>query len=103
VGVGAAGSSVWERCVLGLPSAIVVLAENQRPAATALAERGAAMVVEAEAANFDMAFDRAVMKLMHDDGVRRDLARASAEVCDGKGAERVAEAFLELVSAKTPA
>jgi UDP-2,4-diacetamido-2,4,6-trideoxy-beta-L-altropyranose hydrolase len=103
IGIGAAGSSAWERCVLGLPSAMVVLAENQRPAATALAERGAALVVDAEAPNFDMAFDRAVMKLMHDEGVRRDLAQASAEVCDGRGAERVAEAFLELVSAKTPA
>ena len=29
------GSSVWERCTLGLPSVMVVLAENQRPAAQA--------------------------------------------------------------------
>ena len=43
IGIGAAGSSVWERCVLGLPSAMVVLAENQRPAAAALAERNAAL------------------------------------------------------------
>jgi UDP-2,4-diacetamido-2,4,6-trideoxy-beta-L-altropyranose hydrolase len=34
--IGAAGSTSWERCCLGLPSLIVVLAENQWPGARAL-------------------------------------------------------------------
>jgi spore coat polysaccharide biosynthesis predicted glycosyltransferase SpsG len=101
--VGAAGSSAWERCVLGLPTAMVVLADNQRPAAAALVERGAALAIDAQAPDFDAALDRAFMRLMRDTELRRSLAQASAEVCDGRGAERVAEAFLELVAARMPA
>ena len=100
VGIGAPGSSTWERCVLGLPSVMVVLADNQRPAARALAQRGAALVVDIAAADFDTAFDRALMKLLRDAGVRRDLAARSAEICDGLGAGRIAEIFLKLITAR---
>lgn len=44
--IGAAGSTSWERCCLGLPTITVVLAENQKEAATAIAEQGAAFVIE---------------------------------------------------------
>jgi UDP-2,4-diacetamido-2,4,6-trideoxy-beta-L-altropyranose hydrolase len=100
IGVGAAGSSTWERCTLGLPSIMVVLADNQRAAARALSERGAAIVIEAQAADFDAAFDRAVMRLLRDADLRRTLAAASAEVCDGLGAGRTAETFLRLIAAR---
>ena len=100
VGIGAPGSSTWERCVLGLPSVMVVLADNQRPAARALAQRGAALVVDIAAPDFDTAFDRALMKLLRDAGVRRDLAARSAEICDGLGAGRTAEIFLKLITAR---
>jgi UDP-2,4-diacetamido-2,4,6-trideoxy-beta-L-altropyranose hydrolase len=103
IGVGAAGSTTWERCVLGLPSVLVIVAENQRQAANAMAERGAALVIDAEADNFDAALDRAVMRLLTDAGLRRELAGKSAEICDGLGAPRVAEAFLALVAARRAA
>jgi spore coat polysaccharide biosynthesis predicted glycosyltransferase SpsG len=92
IGIGAAGSSTWERCVLGLPSILVVLADNQRAAARAMAERGAALVVDVDQPDFDEAFDRALWRLMRDAELRRDLARKSAEICDGLGAGRTAEA-----------
>jgi UDP-2,4-diacetamido-2,4,6-trideoxy-beta-L-altropyranose hydrolase len=98
IGIGAAGSSTWERCTLGLPSILVIVAENQRPAAEALAARGAALVTDAEAADFDAVFDRALMRLLNDRAARLDLSRRSAEVCDGTGAGRVAEAFLQLIA-----
>jgi UDP-2,4-diacetamido-2,4,6-trideoxy-beta-L-altropyranose hydrolase len=103
IGVGAAGSSTWERCTLGLPSIMVVLADNQRAAAQALADRGAAIVIDAAQADFDEAFDRAIMRLLRDAELRRRLAAASAEVCDGLGAGRVAEAFLQLIAARADA
>lgn len=100
IGIGAAGSSTWERCVLGLPSLTVVLADNQRPGARAMADRGAALVVDIADPQFDAAFDRALMRLIRDGDLRRELARASAEVCDGLGAGRTAEAFLALIAAR---
>lgn len=41
--IGGAGGSAWERCCLGLPSILIVLAENQREGAAALQAAGAAI------------------------------------------------------------
>ncbi|WP_293903950.1 UDP-2,4-diacetamido-2,4,6-trideoxy-beta-L-altropyranose hydrolase [Phenylobacterium sp.] len=100
IGIGAAGSSTWERCTLGLPSVLVVLADNQREAARAMAERGAALVADLADPDFDAAFDRALLRLLRDAESRRELAARSAEVCDGLGAGRTAEAFLKLIAAR---
>lgn len=43
--IGAAGSTAWERCSLGLPTLMVVLADNQRPGAMALQNAGAAALI----------------------------------------------------------
>ncbi|WP_337186518.1 UDP-2,4-diacetamido-2,4,6-trideoxy-beta-L-altropyranose hydrolase [Phenylobacterium sp.] len=100
IGIGAAGSGAWERCVLGLPSILVVLADNQRPNARALAEREAAIVLDLADRDFDAAMDRALWRLLRDADLRRDLARRSAETCDGLGAGRMAETFLRLIAGR---
>src|SRR5437773_10646064 len=41
--VSAAGSTCWELCLLGLPSAVIDIAENQRPIAQALGQDGTAI------------------------------------------------------------
>jgi UDP-2,4-diacetamido-2,4,6-trideoxy-beta-L-altropyranose hydrolase len=99
IAVGAAGSSTWERCTLGLPTLMVVLADNQRGAAEALAARGAALVVDISASDFEPRFDRALTRLMIDADLRRSLAATSAEICDGQGAGRAATAFLQRIQA----
>ena len=98
IAVGAAGSSTWERCTLGLPTLMVVLADNQRAAAQALVEREAALVADLGAADFETAFDRGLTRLMTDAALRRQLAKSSAELCDGQGGPRVGEAFLKLIA-----
>jgi len=100
IAIGGAGSATWERCVLGLPSLLVIVAENQRPAALALAAREAALLVDAGAEDFDKTFDRALVRLLSDPASRARLTAASQEVCDGLGADRVAKAFLGLVAAR---
>jgi UDP-2,4-diacetamido-2,4,6-trideoxy-beta-L-altropyranose hydrolase len=97
IAVGAAGSSAWERCTLGLPTLMIVLAENQRPAAEALAERSAALVADISSLDFEAQFDRALTRLMVDADLRRRLAAASSDLCDGLGAGRVATAFLQRI------
>jgi UDP-2,4-diacetamido-2,4,6-trideoxy-beta-L-altropyranose hydrolase len=99
IAVGAAGSSTWERCTLGLPTLMVILAENQRAAAETLAQRGAALVADLVAPDFEAQFDRALTRLLIDADLRRRLAATSAEVCDGQGAQRTATAFLQGIRA----
>ena len=98
--VGAAGSSIWERCTLGLPSVMVVLADNQRPAARALEAGGAAFIVEAADPQFDTAFDHAFLRLFASEAARVKMAAKCAEVCDGLGAARTADAFLDLIATR---
>jgi UDP-2,4-diacetamido-2,4,6-trideoxy-beta-L-altropyranose hydrolase len=100
IAIGAPGSSTWERCVLGLPSITVILAENQRPAAKALADRDAALVLDPADSGFDAAFDHALWRLLRDADLRRRLAANSAALCDGEGAGRVADAFLTIIAAR---
>ncbi|MDR5907505.1 UDP-2,4-diacetamido-2,4,6-trideoxy-beta-L-altropyranose hydrolase [Franzmannia qiaohouensis] len=43
--IGAAGSSSWERCCLGLPTLLLILAENQKQIAHAMDASGAALIL----------------------------------------------------------
>jgi spore coat polysaccharide biosynthesis predicted glycosyltransferase SpsG len=96
IAIGGGGSSSWERCVLGLPTLLLVLADNQTEAAVALAEAGAVIALDA-AAEFETGFDAAAVRLIAEGALRRRLSKAAADVCDGLGAGRVADAFLALV------
>jgi UDP-2,4-diacetamido-2,4,6-trideoxy-beta-L-altropyranose hydrolase len=92
--IGAAGVTSWERCVLGLPSIVVVAANNQRLAATELRARGAAVVLgEGDRVSApDMA--AAVQSLAVDASRRKAMSAAALAACDGLGAGRVAAALL---------
>ncbi len=93
--VGAGGSTTWERCVLALPALTLVLAENQVAAAKALEAAGVTPRLDVAAPDFETAFDAAVTDLIASPERRAVLSAASATVCDGLGADRVAQAFLE--------
>lgn len=90
--IGAGGGTAWERCCLGLPSIVVVLAENQRPGAKALAEAGAAWVIDGLAET-----PRALPRLFAaaaDPAALAQASRRAAAITDGRGAERVCERLL---------
>jgi UDP-2,4-diacetamido-2,4,6-trideoxy-beta-L-altropyranose hydrolase len=91
--IGAAGGTAWERCCLGLPAVVVVLAENQRPGARALAAAGAAQLVE----RVDE-LARRLPECLAAWSSPAALARAgqcAADLVDGQGAARVCEVLLQ--------
>jgi spore coat polysaccharide biosynthesis predicted glycosyltransferase SpsG len=92
--IGAGGSTSWERCILALPTLTLILADNQIAAATALAATGASPCLDVADPGFDAAFTAQVERLLADEALRASLSAASATVCDGGGAQRVAGAFL---------
>ena len=100
--VGAGGSSTWERCSLGLPTITLVLADNQRANALSLARAGAVVMIEAQAGGLETENRRAVAALIASPDARLRLANASAGLCDGLGARRVAEQVLQRIGAALP-
>lgn len=92
--IGAGGSSSWERCILALPTLTLILADNQVAVAKALAEAGASPNLDISDAGFEAAFGQRIDQLIADASLRAALSAASAEVCDGGGAGRVAAAIL---------
>jgi UDP-2,4-diacetamido-2,4,6-trideoxy-beta-L-altropyranose hydrolase len=85
--VGAAGGSAWERCSLGLPTALIVLADNQRPGALALESAGAAVLLgDADSAAQSLP---AAMARLADRLELGRLAAAAGRIADGRGSDRV--------------
>lgn len=89
--IGAAGGSAWERCCLGLPSLAVVLAENQRNGARALAYVGAARLI-GDACDIETKIPSAIDALQSGAALAEMAAHAGA-VTDGQGVERVVTAM----------
>ena len=87
--VGAAGTASWERCCLGLPAVVLVVAENQRAGAKALAGAGAARILEAPAGITATHVAAAVEGLCRSADERRRMGLAAADLCDGRGVARV--------------
>lgn len=96
--VGAGGSTSWERCVLALPTLLLVLAANQREASAALAGADAVLALDVAEPGFETAFRSELSRLLADPLLRDRLSAASAAVCDGRGAARVAERFLAVIA-----
>ena len=88
--IGAAGTSNWERCCLGTPSIIFILASNQRAIATAMQKHQAAKVVDACTDNWQLHFQQIFNHLLGRK-VRAELARNSQSICDGTGTRLVAQ------------
>lgn len=85
--IGAAGSTTWERCALGLPTVIVQIAENQAGIARALSDAGAALDPgPLNAPEFVQNLQAALAEAPSQLGIMSDRA---ADICDGDGAARV--------------
>lgn len=102
--IGGAGGTALERCCLGLPSLIVVMAENQHRAAEIMAAAGVARTLadvsnqtQASAQTFDLA---AAFAALPPDTLAR-MQTACAAVTDGMGTARVMAALTAPATGET--
>ena len=92
--IGAAGSTAWERCCLGLPSIVLVLADNQRAIASQLHAAAAARQLDIHAAQFGRELAKV---LQHTDAIAwAKCSRHAAALLDGEGVHRVAAALADI-------
>ena len=91
--LGAAGTTTWERCCLGLPSLVVTLAKNQETSSRHLDRIGLIRLV-GRASDLDVSHFRGALSEVIASGVDAVWSRRCRDAVDGLGASRVAEALL---------
>lgn len=91
-----AGTTCWELSVMGLPSILVVMAENQAASALAMHRAGAAIHC-GSAEDLDVSALRAIIaKLVASRETREAISKAAAMLVDGDGVVRATHALLEI-------
>jgi spore coat polysaccharide biosynthesis predicted glycosyltransferase SpsG/RimJ/RimL family protein N-acetyltransferase len=89
VAVAAGGTTTWERAMLGLPSLVVVLADNQKDLAEASEQIGIGWNLGWHQSLSEVALAGALRRLLEDAPARAAMAREGPERVDGLGAGRV--------------
>ena len=85
--IGAAGSTSWERCCLGLPTLQMVLADNQQEVAQHLQQHNAAKIIFSGSLKEDLqAF---FTEITHNPILLKQMSQQASLLCDGKGVEKV--------------
>ena len=95
--IGAVGGSAWERCCLGLPSIVLVLAENQQMGAEALQRAGVVIALERSQQITDVLCQWKSAKATKE--LLTKLSTAAAAVTDGRGCDRAAARMMEIINA----
>lgn len=91
--IGAGGATTWERCCLGLPTIVISIAENQRPACEALAEDSLVQYL-GHAGNVSMeVIHQKVSELFGKPERLSKLSENCLKLVDGKGVSRVLTEF----------
>jgi len=88
--IGAAGTTTWERCCVGLPTIILMLAENQKMIARSLQEADASIVINVEF------LPDALMEVFGNLTLERIslLAVKASEITDGQGVGHVVKRIM---------
>ena len=88
--IGAAGTTSWERCCLGLPAVVVAIAANQQLVASALENAGAAWVLY-EVADISIRLPDLLERLSNATELLIQASRAASAMTDGQGSKAVVE------------
>lgn len=91
---GASGSTAWERCCLGLPSVVMMTADNQQMIARALHRADAAICLGETPEVNSAGISKVLSELCLDSSRLIQLSRNAAAICDGLGATRAARAVI---------
>lgn len=91
--IGAAGATSWERCCLGLPTVMLVLAMNQQYAAQRLEQVNAVRLLNQDD-HMDQCLSRTIYEVTASVSCLNQIFDCASKVTDGAGAERVAAVLL---------
>lgn len=91
--IGAGGGTTWERCCLGLPTIVISISENQRPACKALAEDGFIQYLgHADNVSIEV-IRKQVLRLLRKPERLSELSEKCENLVDGKGVGKLLDAL----------
>ncbi len=93
LGIGAGGTTTWERCCLGLPSIVITVATNQEPPARTMGKNGALLYLGGDSGVTADSIAEAI-NIMRSPSQLRALSHASLSLVDGQGRARVTEQIM---------
>lgn len=95
--IGAAGSTSWERCCLGLPTLIVVLADNQKEAAENIEHAGAAQRITL-GTQLHQQIESKLQVLLEHREILSQMSFCASEITDGSGIGRIVSAMASSIN-----
>lgn len=94
IAIGAGGSVTWERCCVGLPALVTILADNQHELTTVTAKRGAIINMgrhtEVTSQNYIDVLNRTTEPIL------LQMQKRALELVDGQGGKRIINQMLLL-------
>jgi UDP-2,4-diacetamido-2,4,6-trideoxy-beta-L-altropyranose hydrolase len=87
--IGAGGTTIWERCALGLPSIVTAVAQNQVEQVTCCAERGVLFCLGTDATTATHLLIDACKVFLAAPSALRAFTVASMDLVDARGVQRV--------------
>ncbi len=99
IAIGSGGGTSLERCCLGLPSLVIIVADNQRRSVASLVQAGAVSLAGTLAEATPARIAASLAALAGDGAALEAQAKAAAAVVDGEGARRVCRVILDRLAA----
>ena len=96
--IGAGGMMAWERCCLGLPSATIVIAENQRLICDQLLAAGATFTIEID--QLDRGLKELYCQIINCPELLANMRRRALPLVDGNGIQRLVHSIAKSLGEK---
>lgn len=91
--IGAAGASAWERCCLGVPTVMLVLADNQREIAWRLSAVGAALILTPGPGLHEQVVNT-ILTIQANPTQLGEMSRKASAIVPGSGVDRIVQAMI---------
>jgi len=97
--IGAGGSTTWERCLIGLPSLTVVLAENQLEITRTVANQGATIYLGESSQLTKESYQKAIIKSIQNPNYLKIMTARCKEIVDLQNVKKapVTKSIMELL------
>ena len=93
--IGAGGTTTWERCCLGLPSIVSVVAENQRESVACLEDKKLILLCPGEPENYGNSLINLLRQAMQDSAAMKNLSFLGSQLVSGDGCVKAVEELLK--------